>query len=92
MLTSVNLSSSFVLACIYTTGMLGPMAGFMLGSYLAKTYVDIGFVDLGMKPITVIITMIKIKKGSLKDTCNSGNPIILSSLDKQRLSSTVCCE
>lgn len=41
-------SSFLVLAYIHTTGMLGPMFGFMLGSFLAKTYVDIGFVDLGM--------------------------------------------
>lgn len=29
-------------------GIIGPMFGFMLGSYLAKIYVDIGSVDLGM--------------------------------------------
>uniref|UniRef100_A0A3Q2DLD3 Solute carrier organic anion transporter family member n=1 Tax=Cyprinodon variegatus TaxID=28743 RepID=A0A3Q2DLD3_CYPVA len=45
-------NTPFYLACIYTTGMLGPMAGFMLGSYLAKTYVDIGFVDLDSITIT----------------------------------------
>ncbi|KAM7366976.1 hypothetical protein PAMP_014906 [Pampus punctatissimus] len=33
-------------ACIHTVGILGPMFGFMLGSYLAKIYVDVGFVDL----------------------------------------------
>uniref|UniRef100_A0A8C4DNG0 Solute carrier organic anion transporter family member n=1 Tax=Dicentrarchus labrax TaxID=13489 RepID=A0A8C4DNG0_DICLA len=32
--------------CIHTVGILGPMFGFMLGSLLAKIYVDIGFVDL----------------------------------------------
>uniref|UniRef100_A0A8C3AWG3 Solute carrier organic anion transporter family member n=1 Tax=Cyclopterus lumpus TaxID=8103 RepID=A0A8C3AWG3_CYCLU len=30
----------------YLVGILGPMFGFMLGSYLAKVYVDIGSVDL----------------------------------------------
>uniref|UniRef100_A0A3B5M993 Solute carrier organic anion transporter family member n=1 Tax=Xiphophorus couchianus TaxID=32473 RepID=A0A3B5M993_9TELE len=39
-------NTPFYLACIHTTGILGPMFGFMLGSFLAKTYVDIGFVDL----------------------------------------------
>lgn len=34
-------------ACVHTVGILGPMFGFMLGSYLAKIYVDIGFVNLG---------------------------------------------
>ncbi|XP_029019154.1 solute carrier organic anion transporter family member 1C1-like [Betta splendens] len=34
------------LAFIHTAGMIGPMVGFMLGSYLAKLYVDIGSVDL----------------------------------------------
>uniref|UniRef100_A0A3B5MKT2 Solute carrier organic anion transporter family member n=1 Tax=Xiphophorus couchianus TaxID=32473 RepID=A0A3B5MKT2_9TELE len=45
-------NTPFYLACIYTTGMLGPMVGFMLGSYLAKTYVDVGFVDLDSITIT----------------------------------------
>uniref|UniRef100_A0A7N8Y7Q5 Solute carrier organic anion transporter family member n=1 Tax=Mastacembelus armatus TaxID=205130 RepID=A0A7N8Y7Q5_9TELE len=31
---------------LYLVGLLGPMFGFMIGSFLAKTYVDIGFVDL----------------------------------------------
>ncbi|MEQ2171567.1 hypothetical protein GOODEAATRI_012098 [Goodea atripinnis] len=51
-------NTPFYLACIYTTGMLGPMIGFMLGSYLAKTYVDIGFVDLGMRFLSVRIKKI----------------------------------
>lgn len=34
-------------ACIHTVGILGPMFGFMLGSFLTKIYVDIGSVDLG---------------------------------------------
>uniref|UniRef100_A0A8C3AWD3 Solute carrier organic anion transporter family member n=1 Tax=Cyclopterus lumpus TaxID=8103 RepID=A0A8C3AWD3_CYCLU len=39
-------NTPFYLACIHTVGILGPMFGFMLGSYLAKVYVDIGSVDL----------------------------------------------
>lgn len=39
-------NTPFYLACIHTVGILGPMFGFMLGSFLAKIYVDIGFVDL----------------------------------------------
>uniref|UniRef100_A0A3Q3J0P5 Solute carrier organic anion transporter family member n=1 Tax=Monopterus albus TaxID=43700 RepID=A0A3Q3J0P5_MONAL len=39
-------NTPFYLACIHTVGILGPMFGFMLGSYLAKIYVDIGAVDL----------------------------------------------
>lgn len=35
-------------------GILGPMFGYMLGSFLAKLYVDIGFVNLGMA-LTVMI-------------------------------------
>lgn len=36
-------------ACIHTVGILGPMFGFLMGSFIAKIYVDIGFVDLGMR-------------------------------------------
>ncbi|XP_047431377.1 solute carrier organic anion transporter family member 1C1-like [Mugil cephalus] len=45
-------NTPFYLACIHTTGILGPMFGFMLGSFLAKIYVDIGFVDLDTVTIT----------------------------------------
>ncbi|XP_055009425.1 solute carrier organic anion transporter family member 1C1-like [Boleophthalmus pectinirostris] len=45
-------NTPFYLACIQTVGILGPMFGFMLGSYLAKVYVDIGFVDLDTVTIT----------------------------------------
>uniref|UniRef100_A0A3B4ADR2 Solute carrier organic anion transporter family member n=1 Tax=Periophthalmus magnuspinnatus TaxID=409849 RepID=A0A3B4ADR2_9GOBI len=45
-------NTPFYLACIQTVGILGPMFGFMLGSYLAKIYVDIGFVDLETVTIT----------------------------------------
>lgn len=37
----------FTSACIQTVGILGPMFGFMLGSFCAKLYVDVGAVDLG---------------------------------------------
>uniref|UniRef100_A0A673BMJ2 Solute carrier organic anion transporter family member n=1 Tax=Sphaeramia orbicularis TaxID=375764 RepID=A0A673BMJ2_9TELE len=36
----------------YLVGILGPMFGFMLGSFLAKIYVDIGSVDLDTVTIT----------------------------------------
>ncbi|XP_067110215.1 solute carrier organic anion transporter family member 1C1-like [Osmerus mordax] len=39
-------NTAFYLACIQTVGILGPMFGFMLGSFLAKVYVDVGTVDL----------------------------------------------
>ncbi|XP_068611234.1 solute carrier organic anion transporter family member 1C1-like [Brachionichthys hirsutus] len=39
-------NTPFYLACIHTVGIFGPIFGFMLGSYLAKLYVDIGAVDL----------------------------------------------
>uniref|UniRef100_A0A3Q2Q7P1 Solute carrier organic anion transporter family member n=1 Tax=Fundulus heteroclitus TaxID=8078 RepID=A0A3Q2Q7P1_FUNHE len=45
-------NTPFYLAIIHTTGILGPMFGFMMGSFLAKIYVDIGFVDLDTITIT----------------------------------------
>uniref|UniRef100_A0A8D0BFS5 Solute carrier organic anion transporter family member n=1 Tax=Salvator merianae TaxID=96440 RepID=A0A8D0BFS5_SALMN len=42
----------FYIGCLHTIGMIGPIAGFLLGSQLAKLYVDIGFVDLGTVTIT----------------------------------------
>ncbi|KAM9705333.1 solute carrier organic anion transporter family, member 1D1 [Menidia menidia] len=45
-------NTPFYLACIHTVGILGPMVGFMLGSFLAKIYVDVGFVDLDSITIT----------------------------------------
>ncbi|KAJ3611932.1 hypothetical protein NHX12_020212 [Muraenolepis orangiensis] len=39
-------NTAFYIACVQTVGILGPMLGFMLGSFCAKVYVDIGFVDL----------------------------------------------
>ncbi|XP_075705002.1 solute carrier organic anion transporter family member 1C1-like [Rhinoderma darwinii] len=40
------------IACLHTVAMFGPMAGFMLGSFFARLYVDIGFVDLDTVTIT----------------------------------------
>lgn len=39
-------NTAFYLACVQTVGIMGPMFGYMLGSYCAKIYVDIGAVDL----------------------------------------------
>ncbi|XP_073695059.1 solute carrier organic anion transporter family member 1C1-like isoform X1 [Garra rufa] len=39
-------NTAFYIALIQTVGMIGPMLGFMLGSFCAKLYVDIGAVDL----------------------------------------------
>ncbi|KAJ8392305.1 hypothetical protein AAFF_G00076690 [Aldrovandia affinis] len=39
-------NTAFYLACIQTVGIIGPMFGFLLGSFAAKIYVDIGAVDL----------------------------------------------
>ncbi|KAI4899806.1 hypothetical protein NFI96_013759, partial [Prochilodus magdalenae] len=45
-------NTAFYLACVQTVGILGPMFGYMLGSFCAKLYVDIGAVDLGTITIT----------------------------------------
>uniref|UniRef100_A0A673BIE7 Solute carrier organic anion transporter family member n=1 Tax=Sphaeramia orbicularis TaxID=375764 RepID=A0A673BIE7_9TELE len=45
-------NSPFYIACLQTITLLGPMFGFLLGSYCAKLYVDIGYVDID----SVIIT------------------------------------
>ncbi|XP_053112162.1 solute carrier organic anion transporter family member 1B3-like isoform X2 [Hemicordylus capensis] len=37
---------------LHTIAMIGPIGGFLLGSLLARLYVDIGFVDLGTITIT----------------------------------------
>ncbi|XP_037099221.1 solute carrier organic anion transporter family member 1C1-like [Syngnathus acus] len=39
-------NSPFYIACIQTIALLGPVFGYLLGSYCANIYVDIGFVDL----------------------------------------------
>ncbi|XP_077565449.1 solute carrier organic anion transporter family, member 1D1 isoform X2 [Stigmatopora nigra] len=43
---SAEENTPFYLACIHTVGILGPMFGYMMGSFLAKIYVDIGFVNI----------------------------------------------
>uniref|UniRef100_A0A3B5BGQ9 Solute carrier organic anion transporter family member n=1 Tax=Stegastes partitus TaxID=144197 RepID=A0A3B5BGQ9_9TELE len=45
-------NSPFYIACLQTITLLGPMFGFLLGSYCAKLYVDIGYVDLESVTIT----------------------------------------
>uniref|UniRef100_A0A3P8W4U6 Solute carrier organic anion transporter family member n=1 Tax=Cynoglossus semilaevis TaxID=244447 RepID=A0A3P8W4U6_CYNSE len=45
-------NSPFYIACLQTISFLGPMFGFLLGSYCARLYVDIGFVDLESVTIT----------------------------------------
>ncbi|XP_077196259.1 solute carrier organic anion transporter family member 1B3-like [Paroedura picta] len=44
--------SPFYVGILHTIAMIGPMAGFLLGSLVARLYVDIGFVDLGTINIT----------------------------------------
>lgn len=41
------LLSLLLTACLQTITLLGPMFGFLLGSYCAKLYVDIGNVEMG---------------------------------------------
>ncbi|XP_056280432.1 solute carrier organic anion transporter family member 1C1-like isoform X1 [Pseudoliparis swirei] len=45
-------NSPFYIACLQTITLLGPMFGFLLGSYCAKLYVDIGYVDIESVSIT----------------------------------------
>ncbi|XP_022073698.1 solute carrier organic anion transporter family member 1C1-like isoform X2 [Acanthochromis polyacanthus] len=45
-------NSPFYIACLQTITLLGPMFGFLLGSYCAKLYVDIGYVDMNSVTIT----------------------------------------
>ncbi|XP_061770085.1 solute carrier organic anion transporter family member 1C1-like [Nerophis ophidion] len=40
-------NSAFYIACLQTVALLGPVFGYLLGSYCANIYVDIGFVDMG---------------------------------------------
>ncbi|KAM7378045.1 hypothetical protein PAMA_013105 [Pampus argenteus] len=44
-------NSPFYIACLQTITLLGPMFGFLLGSYCARLYVDIGYVD--MESVTI---------------------------------------
>lgn len=36
--------------CVQTVAIIGPIFGFLLGSFCAELYVDIGFVNLGKGP------------------------------------------
>ncbi|XP_017285378.1 solute carrier organic anion transporter family member 1C1 isoform X1 [Kryptolebias marmoratus] len=45
-------NSPFYIACLQTITLLGPTFGFLLGSYCAKLYVDVGQVDLDGVTIT----------------------------------------
>lgn len=45
-------NSPFYIACLQTITLLGPMFGFLLGSYCAKLYVDIGNVEMDSVTIT----------------------------------------
>uniref|UniRef100_A0A8C6UXX7 Solute carrier organic anion transporter family member n=1 Tax=Neogobius melanostomus TaxID=47308 RepID=A0A8C6UXX7_9GOBI len=45
-------NSPFYIACLQTITLLGPMFGFLLGSFCAKLYVDIGYVDVESVTIT----------------------------------------
>ncbi|XP_077400724.1 solute carrier organic anion transporter family member 1C1 isoform X1 [Vanacampus margaritifer] len=44
-------NSPFYIACIQTIALLGPVFGYLLGSYCANIYVDIGYVD--MESVTI---------------------------------------
>ncbi|XP_062339388.1 solute carrier organic anion transporter family member 1C1-like isoform X2 [Osmerus eperlanus] len=45
-------NSPFYIACLQTITLLGPMFGFLLGSYCARLYVDLGHVDIESVTIT----------------------------------------
>ncbi|XP_029969390.1 solute carrier organic anion transporter family, member 1D1 [Salarias fasciatus] len=45
-------NTPFYIAIVQTVGIIGPIGGFLLGSYLSKIYVDVGFVDLDEVTIT----------------------------------------
>ncbi|XP_068129855.1 solute carrier organic anion transporter family member 1B3-like [Hyperolius riggenbachi] len=45
-------STALYLACLNAVGLFGSMVGFTLGSYFAKFYVDVGFVDMNTITIT----------------------------------------
>ncbi|XP_036066182.1 solute carrier organic anion transporter family member 1C1 isoform X1 [Oryzias melastigma] len=46
-------NSPFYIACLQTITLLGPMFGFLMGSYCAKLYVDIGYVHMDSVTITM---------------------------------------
>ncbi|XP_078409730.1 solute carrier organic anion transporter family member 1C1-like [Cetorhinus maximus] len=43
---------AFYLGCMYTFGLLGPIFGFVLGSFCARLFVDVGFVSSDSLTIT----------------------------------------
>ncbi|XP_057214577.1 solute carrier organic anion transporter family member 1C1-like isoform X2 [Triplophysa rosa] len=45
-------NSAFYIACLQTITLLGPIFGFLLGSFCARLYVDIGFVSVDTVTIT----------------------------------------
>ncbi|XP_067915030.1 solute carrier organic anion transporter family member 1C1-like [Heterodontus francisci] len=46
-------NASFYIGILYTVALVGPLFGYLLGSYCAKLFVDIGFVDLERVTITL---------------------------------------
>ncbi|XP_075754110.1 solute carrier organic anion transporter family member 1A2 isoform X3 [Pelodiscus sinensis] len=46
-------NSPFYIGCLQTATVLGPFLGFMLGSYCAQLYVDLGFADIAEVTITL---------------------------------------
>ncbi|MGH0165140.1 UNVERIFIED_CONTAM: hypothetical protein FKN15_060241 [Acipenser sinensis] len=46
--------SSRIAGCLHTITVIGPLFGFTLGSFCAKLYVDIGFVDLGVTSMPAV--------------------------------------
>ncbi|XP_068134133.1 solute carrier organic anion transporter family member 1C1-like isoform X2 [Hyperolius riggenbachi] len=46
-------NTALYLACLHTVGLIGPMVGFMMGSYFSKFYVDVGFVNMDTITITL---------------------------------------
>ncbi|XP_041058843.1 solute carrier organic anion transporter family member 1C1-like [Carcharodon carcharias] len=45
-------NTSFYIGILYTVALIGPLFGYLLGSFCAKIFVDIGFVDLERVTIT----------------------------------------
>ncbi|XP_078091444.1 solute carrier organic anion transporter family member 1C1-like [Mustelus asterias] len=45
-------NTSFYIGILYTVALIGPLFGYLLGSFCAKLFVDIGFVDLERVTIT----------------------------------------
>ncbi|XP_067861426.1 solute carrier organic anion transporter family member 1C1-like [Heptranchias perlo] len=45
-------NASFYIGILHTVALIGPLFGYLLGSYCAKLFVDIGFVDLDRITIT----------------------------------------